>query len=591
MAAAERYIALSDEPISSNSPQLIIDRDPEAQQPGPVNGVVIAVNARQVRNKRLWWWLGGGFATLVVAGLAVYAWGVPLIATGSINGATITVASAVMSSPGPDGVRLQSSVVLSGTGLFGASLSSFEASVGFQGEIFGTLAFPAVQVTGGEDTTVVMDSRLVVSNNDVFRKATSPILQGIGAQWQISGSTTVSAVGRTMTLQMKQVLNLPGLRLHHMTIDNVDILSGTKDVLKCSADNTFTSDSVVEIHDFGLQTFEVHPIMPDGSMDSIVIGYCTIANFQARKGLNSFKNVSVTMVKTPESVAAISHFMSVIAAPADQHVMIYGPINSTYPFLNGITTQTGLAKGLSAGIAANASISAASAMTGYDPLSGKPCGQPLDLGCLATLLHGSFSVMENVLSAGINLTDLSIDVNLDDRLDYNVSMEIIIPGMPPMVLPQSCMSQGKMLSNMYSTPGMWAPFDTKRDNDAWIALAPKLANENASYITSFLPAQPQIGQALDPSNPTPCSQALGLIVPFDCCFLSVFTAATCMYAQRGLDHLPTNLHANATMTVGEFSVNVSMVQKGVPAFFSKDMLDFNFYGLTLFDCRNITFAS
>jgi hypothetical protein len=158
-------------------------------------------------------------------------------------------------------------------------------------------------------------------------------------------------------------------------------------------------------------------------------------------------------------------------------------------------------------------------------------------------------------------------------LRYRVKLSYMgVPGRE-----QTCEKGKGRLARIRTQAGMFSWIDQGSAANVTLVMPPDKLH------SFFLPAEPQPGQSTGP----PCLDLPGLD-PYDCCFTSAFTAAACYSRKHGLSFFTTRARGNATISIGNFSTSVSLLQSGVPIVYSQDILTFR-RSVVEIDCSHIEF--
>lgn len=203
--------------------------------------------------------------TLAVVLPLVFCVVVPRVVDRMIAASTLTVVCGSLGPATADSLVVAVTVRLDNAGPFGASLSVFNAAVygpatpNTAAQPIGTMAFPELLISPSAATHLSITSLLKVSSAEAFRAATIPILRGDGADWEVRGAATVSVGALRVPVYVTKTLRMPATSVDEMTSSDAALEKGdgSSGVLSVSADASFISTSVLELHGLGDLVVEV----------------------------------------------------------------------------------------------------------------------------------------------------------------------------------------------------------------------------------------------------------------------------------------------------------------------------------------------
>ena len=198
----------------------------------------------------------------------------PQIVRWVIGASTLTLVSGSLGSPGDERIRVTVTIRVDNAGPLSATLHGFDAILMGPSDANGTkraigrITFPDIRVAASSASFAVIDSELHVSSANSFQAATIPILRGEAVDWEIHGNTSVTVLGIPVAVALDKHLTMPATAIQKMRSFNVAIErgNGSSGVLSVSADATFISTSVLELHHLGDLEVEVSATVPFGSM-------------------------------------------------------------------------------------------------------------------------------------------------------------------------------------------------------------------------------------------------------------------------------------------------------------------------------------
>jgi len=474
------------------------------------------------------------------------------------------VVSATVSDPGQDSLRLRSSVLLH-HGFFASSrIGPFRMMVSSGGSDLGWLTVPEVWVTPGEPTLVGIDTQLIVVNATALRASAGRILDGVAEEWHATGSTSVSLIGCTGEVHLSTRVVLPSVpsKLRQVHGARLDIISGSEEQLRMTAEAVeFFSSSPLDLEGFGRATFVVHPVRDDGSVrDDVRLGTLVVPRFKMVQGLNALGDASFEFDKTLATEGHLEALVSDWLSGVDHVVALMLAFNLTGTGIGPIYKAFTLL-GQQGSILRSALANKEHSILGHAATTGRRCFLTTGADCL----RGSAIVAESVASRNVTLTDVSLDVDLNENLSYSIML------MGPMVGPIGfkfvrC-DKGPRMARMYSSKGMWTHVDPSRWDDETVML-PRSSQGGRAMTSFFLPSKPQPGQ----SDGSRCfTGAFRDVASNDCCFSTVLPAAACFYAQKGMDAIPVTVSGNLTIVVDAFSIT-ARVQTDI-AIMPSDIVD------------------
>jgi len=538
-----------------------------------------------VKRKR---WIIGivSLAVVVLVGVIVRLCILPAAAQSSLNATKLSFQSAVMSEPTETGVRMKANVVIHMAGLSSAlgadaHIHGFSASLGSGGKMFASCDLPALTASASVPTSWQMDARLRVHDPVHFRSAVLKVMQGESSTWSISAKPQVTSMGMTFNLEMSQDLQIPGISLEQMVTSNIDLVKGSQDSLQTSATTSFMSPSQLELRNLGKTTFALHVLDESAGQGRIVtgqkIGEVSMEDFSVRRGFNLVDGVGVTLIQSTSSATRIAKLLSDYASGKEQRIVIQGPVLAAAPWLLNVTTQVATMPGLPKPIVRSGVISDYLTIHGHMPNTGKACSLTQGEKCF----RGSIVGAANFASRDLTMREMSFDVFTADEINYDVTIRAL--DLVPLKTAR-CSGKHRSVTRLFSTPGMWTFIDPERSQDATVTM-PSTKSKTDGVTSFFLPAKPMPGQ----SDGTDC---LGKLLkneePYDCCYLTVLTAAACYYRQKDLTVIPVSIEGNYTLSVDEFNIRTNISQAMVPLNFGHGIEQFADGPLTL-SCQDFTF--
>ena len=482
-----------------------------------------------------------------------------------------------MSNPTASSVVFTAGVELHDVGMFGGTLHGARVAMHFNGTRLGFITMPTVAVAGGTFTPFTLASRVDVSDAAAFTAATAAILQGKSSTWVIKGGTTIDArilgVARTFSVTLDQAVALPATLLEQVRGTDMRIVpgSGTPHSIGIAAVASYFSSSILEVEHMGAFTFEL--LLPrearadraatatagedeDGAA-LVKVAEVVFPDFTVRRGYNSLP-VNGTIVRTRGNAAVLERFVSAFLDGDDQGVTLRGPIASASPFLNRIVTQRLTFAGLPGHNIVLNSLMSKEGLNGFT--------QTLPGGASVSY-RGTTVTARNPFAIDVRLQQVTMDVRLAEPLGYTVDNTLVGK--------HACPVSDDFVT-LYTAPGM---YNKAPSRPPVIALS---ASETKSF---FLAARPIEGQNKGPA----CKLPLGIKIPhfaWDCCFLSLFTAAACKAACQGSNACGSkddvgdddnfflvNFTGKFLLAQGAFNINVTATQALLPTVFTQDLLD------------------
>lgn len=350
------------------------------------------------------------------------------------------------------------------------------------------------------------------------------------------------------------------------------------------------------------------------------IGWCDMYDFKVLRGVNRVK-ASIFLYNSETNGYNLGRWVS----QWEQTIISVGPTNKF--FLNKVwqglvTLEAGPTKMFTGGLVDKQTL-----VQGYDLETGQNCG--LTTSSAETCNRGSIISGVNPFVREWALKDISYDVYFDEKIEYDAKFVINALGNTlsvPAVDIQCAASD--TFARMQTRPGMLAytpnndprveggpssgfAVDGYRKNtiggqdatmlkcisredpgsatdgeceglddllsDQTIPL-PKGSTNGTGTYTFFLTATPFPGRAETINTGAhgidPCVLGIDSLVSFDCCLMTVTTAAACKAEQKGKKHIDVISRGNATMIVDGMDMIVYPVVK-LPLSYTEEVVEFD----------------
>ena len=220
----------------------------------------------------------------------------PSLAQSSIKHSTLSLQSCVMRDADNKSIALDCHVRLDNAGSIGAILRAFPVEVlhvepggDTTPLLFGRMVMPETVVHANTPTLIRLTSRLNVTNNAEFTKATAGVLQGNVGTWLVRGDglldATMGGITARFHVHVEKEMLLPPTVLSNVTAFNFIVTGSDKNHVYAAASCSLLSVSVLELHSLGTMSFSLHAPL-NGLNPGAYVGEITIQNFQVRRGYN-----------------------------------------------------------------------------------------------------------------------------------------------------------------------------------------------------------------------------------------------------------------------------------------------------------------
>lgn len=288
----------------------------------------------------------------------------PAIAQSAIRHSTLSLESCIMHDADNMSIALDCHVRLDNAGGIGALLHTLTVDVLHQENpgdrtnqptLFGHMIMPETRVKADSPTFIRLTTRLNVTDNAAFTRATAGVLQGNVGTWIVRGDGILDAyVGGgsfPFNIHLEKEMLLPPTVLSNVSAFNFQVTGSDANHVYATASCSLLSVSVLELHDLGSMSFAIQSPL-DGPNPGAYLGEITMSDFQVKRGYNTYINVTakiqvdpnITNVNDPKyiaSVAGIKNFFELYAKGENIKSMLVGPtwIETGSPFLLNLVTQ------------------------------------------------------------------------------------------------------------------------------------------------------------------------------------------------------------------------------------------------------------
>ena len=285
----------------------------------------------------------------------------PTLAQLSIKHSTLNLIRCTMQDADNKSIALDCHVRLDNAGGIPAILRSFPVDVlhvrdnGVSvPELFGRMIMPETVVRADEPTYIRLMSRLNVSDNAAFTRATAGVLQGNVGTWMVRGDgvldASIGGASIPFHVHLEKEMLLPPTVLANVTAYNFVVTGSDEKHVYATASCSLLSVSVLELHSLGTMSFSLHAPL-DGPDPGAYVGEITIPEFQVERGFNVYSNVTAKIMIDPNatmhdkkymaSARAVKLFFTKYAKGLDIAALLIGPtwIKSGSPFLLGLVEQ------------------------------------------------------------------------------------------------------------------------------------------------------------------------------------------------------------------------------------------------------------
>jgi hypothetical protein len=136
-----------------------------------------------------------------------------LIAQHNVNGSTLTIDGMNITSPTTDSFDLGLKSRISNTGVISATLDPMNLTMStMDGDVIGYISVPSVHATPtGADLNV--NQNFVIHDIPAFETFSLGLLKNNTVQFQVSGATTLHALGQKTDVTFQKVLTMAGISL------------------------------------------------------------------------------------------------------------------------------------------------------------------------------------------------------------------------------------------------------------------------------------------------------------------------------------------------------------------------------------------
>ena len=288
----------------------------------------------------------------------------PALAQSAIQHSTLSLESCIMHDADNKSIALDCHVRLDNAGGIAAVLHELSVDVlhvqdqddsSGVPELFGRMTMPETKVEADSPTFIRLTTRLNVTNNAAFTKATAGVLQGNIGRWLVRGDglldASIGGASLRFNVHLEKEMLLPPTVLSNVTAFDFQVIGSDATHVYATASCSLLSVSVLELHSLGSMSFALHTPL-DGPNPGAYIGEITMPDFQVKRGYNTYMNVTAkvqidpnaTGVHDPKylaSMAGIQQFFELYSKGANIKSTLIGPtwIKSGSPFLLNLVTQ------------------------------------------------------------------------------------------------------------------------------------------------------------------------------------------------------------------------------------------------------------
>lgn len=504
--------------------------------------------------------------SLLVTYLGAFMLVVPRAGQAIIDEATLNVVRMHMQSPTPTTIVFNATVELHDVGLYSSKMLTSDVEIYHDGFLLAAMTMPELDISGGEVLKFNMETTMLIKNVSAFTRATAKILQGTGGVWYIKGrpEVQVDLVGltRSFHVDMYKELLIPPTLLEDVVGYDTEVVPGgdTAVSFNISSRTSYFSSSILEMYHLGLFVFDLEVVVdkdgrlvedpfapPTEGHRNVTVGQVFMDDFDLRQGINDLA-VGGRVVKSVsasgfDNSAVLGQFVSNFMDGADQWAMLRGPVASASPFLDGVVAQRFTFKGLAGKPPVLASYISKRTTAGFSVKL--PSGKRVHY-------RGTEVLARNPLHASVAQENIVTEVLLEEPLGYNLTSQLLGDWHCP---------PSRDLVELYSAPGMY-------QGDP--ARPPVVHMRPGEDVSFFLPGRPRAGQI----KQKPCT-LLGAPVAgdYDCCMVSVQTAAACRARQHGRRSFNVETRSSFDLVQGKFRLPVQSLQKGVPTVFDDALVD------------------
>ena len=268
----------------------------------------------------------------------------PNIAQSSIKHSTLSLQSCTMHDADNYSIALDCHIRLDNAGGIPAILHSFPVDVLHVSNTgvsiphrFGRMVMPKTIVAADGPTFVRLSSRLNVTDNAAFTRATAGVLQGNVGKWIVRGDGELDVVlgGASLrfNVHLEKEMLLPPTVLANVTAFDFIVTGSDADAVYAVASCSLLSVSVLELHSLGSMSFALHASLNDPDPGAYV-GQITIPDFAVKRGFNEYVNVTAKMhidpnatvnsLKYNASARAVKHFFTKYAKGENIDALLIG---------------------------------------------------------------------------------------------------------------------------------------------------------------------------------------------------------------------------------------------------------------------------
>jgi hypothetical protein len=348
-----------------------------------------------------------------------------------------------------------------------------------------------------------------------------------------------------------------GPLLSEMDIKSIEIAGGTEKALEISVSGSLQSAATVHKGAVGASTL----VMYDTQQRTL--GTISLPpDFGVTPGTNALSAVThIIKDGTAENAAAINDFVTVYSAGKTQRARLVGPVHHANPLLdNFVDMQLELA-----GIP-NPNLMLTSLLTKQSVGGFKTGGKTL---------RGAVSVATNPFPIDVALSNVTFDLYLHDPIHYRIKPHTEWTNSHPLTCSSTQFARAGSGKGMHMYPYLC----DKKHCDPSKADVTSVELPASGQASFFTPAWEQPGQTVvDPSSGKP-QKCTGTVVSIlepddlDCCFLSLFFAASCRALKQGNAHFMTSTNGTMVMNISGFVASASVLQKDLSFSFEHEMVD------------------